>query len=121
MLLLSLLLFLIFLVPVRLNGANIDYGGRVEVFYRGKWGKICRDKWDLDDVKVVCNQLGFKGALAEFVGADVKNENIPVLMSNVSCTGGESELASCKRSDGDFDCQDDKGAQALCEPSKFAG
>ena len=107
------------LVPVRLNGAKIDYGGRVEVFYHGKWGKICRKEWGLDDVKVVCNQLGFKGALAEFVASEVKEENIPYLMSGVSCSGHESDLASCKRTDGDYDCPDDKGAQALCEPSKF--
>jgi len=107
------------LVPVRLNGANIEYGGRVDVFYQGKWGKICRNEWDLNDVKVVCNQLGFKSALAEFIGSSIKDENIPVLMSKVSCTGEESDLASCNRIDGQNECQDDKGAQALCEPSRF--
>ena len=81
---------------------------------------MCRDGWDLDDVKVVCSQLGFKGALAEFTGLDVEGEDIPVLMSNVSCNGGETNLASCKRTDGEYDCPDDEGAQALCEPSKLS-
>ncbi|XP_078342476.1 fibroblast growth factor receptor 1-A-like [Oculina patagonica] len=107
-------------VPVRLNGANIEYGGRVEVFFKGKWGKICRNKWNIDDAKVICRQLGFKGAVAEFIGSDVKGEDaIPFVMSDVACTGDESELASCERTDGklNVDCQkDDKGAQALCEP-----
>ena len=109
------LCFVISQVPVRLNGANIEYGGRVEVFYKGKWGKICPNKWDFNDVKVICRQLGFKGALAEFIGSDVKDEGNPFVMSGVTCTGGEPELASCARVDGK--CQDYKGAQALCEPS----
>ncbi|KAJ7388610.1 Hemicentin-1 [Desmophyllum pertusum] len=101
-------------VPVRLNGADIEYGGRVEVFYKGKWGKICRNEWDFNDVKVICRQLGFKGALAEFIGSDVKDEGHPFVMSGVTCTGDESELASCARIDGklNIDCQnDDEGAQ----------
>ncbi|KAL9959666.1 hypothetical protein ACROYT_G033006 [Oculina patagonica] len=106
-------------VPVRLNGANMEYGGRVEVFYKGKWGKICRNKWNIDDAEVICRQLGFKGAVAEFIGSDVKGEDaIPFVMSDVACTGDESELASCERTDGKLkvDCQkDDEGAQALCE------
>ena len=89
------------------------------MFYRGKWGTICRNDWDLNDVKVVCNQLGFQGALAEFVGSKVTEENIPFLMSKVSCDGRESNLASCQRTDGEHDCPDGKGAQALCEPSKL--
>ena len=108
-----------YLVPVRLNGANLTNGGRVEVFYRGKWGKICRKGWDFNDVKVVCTQLGFKGAVAEFITSEVKNETLPYLMTEVSCDGDELKLSSCKRTDGENDCPDDKGAQALCEPSKF--
>lgn len=107
------------LVPVRLNGANIEYGGRVEVFYRGSWGRICRREWGFKDVKVVCRQLGFKRALAEFNRLVSKDEKIPFLMSNVACTGDESDLASCKRIDGEYDFQDDEEAQALCEPSKL--
>ena len=109
-----------FTVPVRLAGVNdIDYAGRVEVFYQGKWGKICRNEWDIDDVKVVCRQLGFQSAVAEFIGMDTKDENISVAMSDVACTGQESVLASCKRRDGNHRCRDNIGVQALCEPSKW--
>ena len=91
----------------------------MEVFYKGKWGKICRNKWNLKDVQVICRQLGFKRAVAEFVVADIKNEDMPFVMSEVNCDGDEPELASCPRIDGklNVDCQnDDTGAQALCEP-----
>ena len=106
---------------MRLAGVSgINYSGRVEVFYHGKWGKICRNEWDIDDVKVVCKELGFQSALAEFIGMDTKDGNVSIVMSNVTCTGTESALASCKRSDGDHKCVDNTGAQALCEPSKLA-
>ena len=107
-------------VPLRLAGVSgINYTGRVEVFYQGKWGKICRDEWDIDDVKVVCRQLGFQTALAEFLGMDTKDESISVAISNVACSGQESVLASCKRRDGNHRCLNNIGAQAFCEPSKW--
>ena len=97
----------------------MDYGGRVEVFYRGKWGKICRNEWGITDAQVICRQLGFKDTLAEFLGSDVQNSEIPFLMSDVACNGDETELAYCKRKDGKADCSDERGAEALCEPSKY--
>ena len=109
-----------FTVPVRLVGVNgINYTGRVEVFYNGKWGKICRNEWDIDDVKVVCKQLGFKSALAEFIGMDTKDGNLSIVMSNVACTGTESRLDLCMHTDGDHMCVGNTGAQALCEPRKL--
>ena len=109
----------LFTVPVRLAGVDgVNYAGRVEVFYQGKWGKICRNEWDINDVKVVCRQLGFQSALAEFLGMDTKDESISVVMSNVACTGKESVFASCKRRDGKHRCPSNMGAQAFCEPSK---
>ncbi|XP_068757949.1 fibroblast growth factor receptor 1-like [Montipora capricornis] len=105
-------------VPVRLIGAKVVYGGRVEVFYRRRWGKICRNKWDINDVKVVCKQLGFRGALAEFMtGMNTTEKNIPVVMSDIACTGQESVLAQCNRLDGEHKCPEDIGAQALCVPN----
>ncbi|CAH3133335.1 unnamed protein product, partial [Pocillopora meandrina] len=108
-------------VPVRLSGANVEYGGRVEVFYKGKWGKICTNGWDFNDARVICRQLGFEEALAEFFGSNVEDGNTTSVMADVSCTGEEDELASCTRSDGKLNvpgqCQGDgKGSQALCQP-----
>ncbi|KAJ7323787.1 hypothetical protein OS493_030576 [Desmophyllum pertusum] len=59
-----------------------------------------------------------KGALAEFIGSHVKDEGNPFVMYGVTCTGDESELASCARIDGNFilTVKMTKGAQALCEP-----
>ena len=107
-------------VPVRLAGINdINYAGRVEVFYQGKWGKICHNEWDINDAKVVCKQLGFQSAVAEFIGMNTTDENVFIAMSNVACTGQESFLASCKRLDGINKCVNNVGAQAFCEPSKL--
>nr|XP_058956064.1 vascular endothelial growth factor receptor 3-like isoform X3 [Pocillopora verrucosa] len=108
-------------VPVRLNGANVEYGGRVEVFYKGKWGKICTNGWDFNDAQVICRQLGFEEALAEFIGSNVEDGNITSVMVDVSCNGEEVELASCARTDGKLNvpsqCRGDgKGSQALCQP-----
>ena len=113
----------LFTATVRLagiNDSNVNYTGRVEVLYKGKWGKICRDEWDMNDAKVVCKQLGFESALAEFIGIDIKDENVSVVMSNVDCRGKESAWESCSHTDGDDNCVDDTGAQAMCEPSKLA-
>ena len=74
--------------------------------------------WDIIDAQVICRQLGFKSAIAEFTGSDVEDSKLPFLMSVVRCTERDSELASCARSDGEVDCQGDAGAQALCEPCK---
>ena len=121
---LSFILYVsLFTVPVRLAGINdnnVNYTGRVEVLVKGKWGKICRDGWDMNDVKVVCRELGFRSALAEFIGIDIKDANVSVVMSKVNCDGTESDLKSCWSSSGDDNCVDDTGAQAMCEPSKLA-
>ena len=83
----------------------------MEVFYKGKWGKICTNGWDFNDAQVICRQLGFEEALAEFIGPNIKDGNITSVMVDVYCTGAEDELASCARTDGKLNvpsqCQED--------------
>lgn len=36
---------------------EIYFEGCVEIFYDNKWGMICDDFWDINDVRVVCREL----------------------------------------------------------------
>ena len=43
---------------VRLQGGTDPSNGRVEVCQYRTWGSVCTNKWDHDDARVVCRQLG---------------------------------------------------------------
>ena len=53
---------------VRLVDGSVDYEGRVEVCINRVWGTVCSttyrysysyySRWDVNDAKVVCRQLG---------------------------------------------------------------
>ena len=73
----------------------------------------------MNDVKVVCRQLGFQSARAKFIGMNARDDTISIAMSDVACTGQEYVLASCKRRDGIHQCWNNIGATAWCERSKW--
>ena len=44
---------------VRLQGGVDPSDGHVEFCVDRVWGRICSDGWDVNDTRVVCQQLGF--------------------------------------------------------------
>ena len=51
---------------VRLADGGPNYG-RIEVYYKGAWGTVSNDHWDINDAHVLCRQLGFsKSTLVTF-------------------------------------------------------
>jgi len=41
-----------------LSGGNSPAEGRLEVYYNGRWGTVCANKFTYIDAGVVCNSLG---------------------------------------------------------------
>eukprot|EP00057_Strongylocentrotus_purpuratus_P018205 XP_011672679.1 PREDICTED: scavenger receptor cysteine-rich domain superfamily protein [Strongylocentrotus purpuratus] len=78
----------------RLVDGDFDDEGRVEVYYGGKWGRICSTNWTIDDAHVACRELGFPlGARNTkiFEGGDG-----PFLLDDMKCQGVETHLADCE-------------------------
>ncbi|XP_069083688.1 deleted in malignant brain tumors 1 protein-like isoform X3 [Pleurodeles waltl] len=76
------------------NGTSIC-SGRVEVKHNGVWGTVCDDSWDLKDASVVCRQLGCISVQEHEYNPTFGKSSLPVLMSNVQCTGDEAAPWEC--------------------------
>ena len=93
-----------------------SHRGRVEVFYKGSWGRVCGYGWDFKDAKVVCRQLGFERALkAARQTADSEEQKGKIWMNDVGCTGRENSLKECwNRRWGVGNCNNHEDASVVC-------
>ncbi|XP_051901435.1 deleted in malignant brain tumors 1 protein-like isoform X35 [Pristis pectinata] len=82
-------------VAIRLTDGNNRCSGRVEVKYNGQWGTVCDDGWDVEDSKVVCEQLGCGSPTAALSGAIFGQGSGNIWMDDVSCKGNEPSLWQC--------------------------
>ncbi|XP_028407294.1 deleted in malignant brain tumors 1 protein-like [Dendronephthya gigantea] len=83
-------------VLIRLEGPSSKEGtGRVEIFYNGQWGTICDSGWDLRDARVACRQLGYPDSVRTLERNSVPSGSGKIWLTDVSCTGGEQNIASC--------------------------
>ena len=101
------------------NGSNI-YEGRLEVCLNNKWGTVCDNDWGSFDAQVVCNQLGYpsSGAVA-LSNSYFGNGYGPIWLSQVKCSGSETNLFNCNKNYYDHDCThfEDAGVQCINESS----
>ncbi|XP_058417766.1 galectin-3-binding protein [Diceros bicornis minor] len=81
---------------MRLANGDTANEGRVEIFYRGQWGTVCDNLWDLTDANVVCRALGFENATEALGRAAFGPGTGPIMLDEVQCTGTEPSLANCK-------------------------
>ena len=110
-------------IGLRLQGPSSVNGiGRIEVLYQGKWGTICDDRWDLNDARVACRQLGYSDAIKALQGRDVPDGTGKIWLDEVRCSGHEKNLKSCYHQGwGVHDCRhwEDAGVECL-KPGKIS-
>ena len=73
--------------------------GHLQVFHKGQWGAVCKDKFDYVAARVACKQLGFttSGIGYRNSSMSVSYRNIPNALDDLQCRGGESKLQYCSR------------------------
>jgi len=111
-----------FIVQVRLFGGPNPHTGRVEVYtnstgglHDAEWGTVCDDDWDIQDAKVVCQQLGYPDAVAAPRDAHYGQGTGPIWLDNVQCLGNESDLLMCINNGiGYHNCKHEEDASVEC-------
>uniref|UniRef100_UPI00398F48C2 neurotrypsin isoform X2 n=1 Tax=Pristiophorus japonicus TaxID=55135 RepID=UPI00398F48C2 len=99
---------------VCLVGGKGSHEGRLEVYYGGQWGTVCDDGWTEQNAQVVCRQLGFRYAQNPLEG-QFEGGSGPIYLDDVNCSGQESSLALCPRSEwGKHDCSHQEDVTVIC-------
>ncbi|CAM5081813.1 unnamed protein product [Eretmochelys imbricata] len=96
-------------------GGEDRCSGRVEVWYRGSWGTVCDDSWDMADAKVVCEQLGCGSAVSALGEAAFGEGTGPIWVETLNCRGTESSLWDCPAKPwGESNCDHKEDAAVNC-------
>ena len=87
----------------------------MEISYNGQWGTVCDDRWDYNDAKVACRQLGYAYALRALQGRYVPDGTGQIWLDEVGCTGTEQSLSNCSHDGwGTNDCSHSEDAGVEC-------
>uniref|UniRef100_H2ZSV0 SRCR domain-containing protein n=1 Tax=Latimeria chalumnae TaxID=7897 RepID=H2ZSV0_LATCH len=90
--------------------------GMVEVNYRGVWGSVCSQSWDLKDAAVVCKQLGCEEPEAAPSSSQYRHTGGSIWLNRVQCTGNESSLWECQAETlGNHECNHWMDVAVICK------
>ena len=100
---------------VRLEGGT-SYEGRVEVWCDSQWNTVCDDYWNLNDARIVCQQLGYRDVVKAHREAYFGEGSGQIVLDNLQCTGREATLLDCQHN-GKYvhNCDHQEDAGVTCE------
>ncbi|XP_069125491.1 LOW QUALITY PROTEIN: uncharacterized protein [Argopecten irradians] len=84
-------------LEVRMVDGDKENSGRVEIRYKGEWGVICDDKWDINDARVICHMLGYNDANKAVHMSEFGSGNGNFLLDDVGCVGNETSIEDCPK------------------------
>ncbi|XP_029583274.1 uncharacterized protein LOC115170986 isoform X2 [Salmo trutta] len=102
---------------IRLVNGTSRCSGTVEILYEGQWGRVCGQKWDVNDANVVCGQLGCGRAVSVqgSVHLGQGSGGRPTWLDDVGCNGSESSLTECSHGGlKHHDCLQSQDARVVC-------
>ena len=83
-----------------IGGLNHREGNVYAKDVQGNWGAVCGNGFDANDANVVCQQAGFRQAIAGRIFKDSRFGALPFghryVLDNVRCTGLEADLLACQ-------------------------
>lgn len=83
-----------------------------------QWGYVCSDGFDANTATVACRSMGYSGGVAyrHTSSRGFLQQDMPMWLSNLSCTGNEQDLNSCSHSGwaNVGNCSTDTVAGVLC-------
>ena len=98
-----------------------DHKGRVEVRFKGKWGTVCDDGWNIKAGNVVCRMLGYNYALVASHSARFGQGTGDIILDDIRCTGKEKRIAECSHAElMAHNCGHSEDAGVICAGSNYS-
>ncbi|XP_069468101.1 deleted in malignant brain tumors 1 protein-like isoform X5 [Ambystoma mexicanum] len=104
-----------YLPKMRLANSANPCEGRVEIYYQGAWGTVCKDTWNRINANVVCRQMGCGTANLTLANFNFILSTGPILLDGIYCKGTESFLWDCTHNEWNkHDCGHGDDVGVIC-------
>ncbi|VDI14713.1 deleted in malignant brain tumors 1 protein [Mytilus galloprovincialis] len=78
----------------------------INMYYDG-WGGICWKFWKTDANEVVCKTIGYRSLGQSSTSFRTNKKNYPIYLSDLNCTGSESNIGMCRGYYDVYNCSTD--------------